>query len=892
MFTYTLFRTLPVHIDFGANAVIKKSSNLSQNMGKNLFIVRKTGSYIHDAWRGFIVNISIFATVIENSDNLSQQRLNIDNFYKIGEISTVDKNKVVQNTANQNGGLARMSMVDWSYVFNYNYVLIIDIPITKSVITNSNNNGDNVFTQTPYPTNLYKNAGGCAEAGKPYILRYTKKDLKEEYMRIITVCRFQVDAILSAGDISLSGSDVWKTIKMIFRCDGATIKSYTPSYHARFKDSSDGSHPEQVHFYIDDIVKISSIGEYSLVLSLELFGLNNTTNDYLSAKLYRLFIDNDSNIDTATDTPTIFAVYTDGDNGQSIKIREDISHPGNEILLTKRILTSYLANGVYPSSDYVYNSRLFYGNCVTDLFSGYNSIDYNGDDHRADGREDGNELYFVTTLRDTSRFEKTVVSKSVANVVRAPAPSPDIQQTRPYYLLPSIIMYPDHRAIETSIYLKNSAGSIFFLRKYPLTPNRTMNMAYSLIYDLRNVAGTDGNYTPSAKNGVFASSQEASHMNEALLFKIETATSAIMPPDTGYITEKNKIMISEPYSPAVLDLQSTVSINGSGVLAFMSNNFSLGDMSFGSFPVFVFTQEGVYALRIGTNVFIEGVSPVSSEIYNGAKNGVIKTLKGIVFISQNGVKLLSGQESVNISKALDNFLKNPLASNSKYKAAVGRHFGTDTDMLSQYNNDFATDYLPGAELFYNIDKDEVVLLNKEYNYSYIFANGFICKTHNKSPYKTLYYNTIHNQYPLALSTDRDGKTIYNLARERLSIGNKPFLVQTNVINITPNNLSKISRIIVNCRITGLKQDEKAGVYMFISDDGFIWDVADMKEVLGSDDIRDTEDGKRALKNFNPLKSLRSAKYAILLVIGKANSPTDYISHIRAEFDNVLDDKIR
>lgn len=301
------------------------------------------------------------------------------------------------------------------------------------------------------------------------------------------------------------------------------------------------------------------------------------------------------------------------------------------------------------------------------------------------------------------------------------------------------------------------------------------------------------------------------------------------------------------------------------IIGLATTTKALSAGQFGSFPLYAFTMDGIWALPINAEGVIESAAPLSRDI---AIKGTISPIdQAIVFITDKGVMLLSGSEIQSISPNMN-----------------GAHYAIEEDAENILDEDWRL-FLPilrddtsfmafmkGAKLGYDYAGERLIAFNTdhpEYQYAYyIKANTW----HKIGTYSITGIDTILNSYPALYVAAKIGNTtqIYDYSTY---LENAPFdagFYQGHpCIAITrpfDMDLPDVRKCISDIRIRG--RFDKAKVHYIL---------------LGS------MDGS----HFGILRSLRGGSFkSFRLVILATLADADRISWIDVEYEPRFTNKLR
>ena len=193
------------------------------------------------------------------------------------------------------------------------------------------------------------------------------------------------------------------------------------------------------------------------------------------------------------------------------------------------------------------------------------------------------------------------------------------------------------------------------------------------------------------------------------------------------VESKNTLKVSAVDNPFYFPTAQTYKFEGE-IKGLASNAEAISTGQFGQYPLFVFTQEGIWAMQIDTSgqgAYLSQ-SPFSREVCNGA---VCPVSGGVVFTTKRGLMAISGGQVTELSKPLDG-LEEMLFNFSG--ALAGQIFArAGYDGYEKFEPVPIREYIQGesgnvkgesgAKLAYNYLQNEVILSNVNYGYSYVYS---------------------------------------------------------------------------------------------------------------------------------------------------------------------------
>lgn len=395
-----------------------------------------------------------------------------------------------------------------------------------------------------------------------------------------------------------------------------------------------------------------------------------------------------------------------------------------------------------------YNNRLHLGDIKTTFFNGFNPKyfafrnSYNGTGSLLGSEGGGTRPSFVLT--------KMIAEVTVnANGERKKLFS-EFNTDSGNYNISAYLSYPDPRAEDMSIYALTSDGLWMRLCSVKLVAHKNLNIAYYINYNLNPVGEK---YQSGLSPG-------------------DTQTSAFS------VVEPNKVKVSELNNPFYFPNMNNYSVGNGTILALETVSIRISEGSFGQYPLYVFTTAGVYSLQtgIGDVLYTRQHAPTSYE--QPVSKVFCKTPYGVIFISNRGICLISGQEVIVLSPQLredsDVFQIEMLGINNN---------------LTSYPDKSFTEYLGGIELMlYNPYYDELTIVDKDSAYSYVY--NFPSKSFYLSTEKI--DNIVQNAFPdvfvIAESKLKDYKQSAGKATQ-VAVASRPLRFGTE-------DLKKLERVIM------------------------------------------------------------------------------------------------
>ena len=317
------------------------------------------------------------------------------------------------------------------------------------------------------------------------------------------------------------------------------------------------------------------------------------------------------------------------------------------------------------------------------------------------------------------------------------SPATDTVPSTPY------LFYPGKAKYVTLITRTPSLGT----KRLHLTPHPTLNGSYYIDRNLENISVQSGAFRPGeddagSNNGIDAS-------------------------------DANKIYVSELSNPFYFPVNSRITLPVGRVIAISSNTEAISAGQFGQFPLFAFTDDGIWALEVSSDGKYLARQPVSREVITNPN--VLQMDKYIAFVSKRGLNILSGSST----ECITDIVREVNTRSSKV-SITSFVVGADTpEVQAKYNTVTIEEYMLSCELAYEYinGQGRIYMINNNFDYCYVF--DIMSKSWSKVQGK--YRNSVAN-YPDCYVQNTSGN-IFNLASIREGQGDITTMYMTRPIKM-------------------------------------------------------------------------------------------------------------
>ena len=262
--------------------------------------------------------------------------------------------------------------------------------------------------------------------------------------------------------------------------------------------------------------------------------------------------------------------------------------------------------------------------------------------------------------------------------------------------IPRFLAFPDSRAYKVELYDEDS-----FVKTLDLTPSATYNYSYALL--------------ALKKSGTTA----RPIVQDDSIIEYTDAPASEIPSfnSTPAIEDNMNLIVSEVMNPYYFPPEHSYLMPGE-IINLAVNTEQISTSQVGQFPLYVFTTEGIYALQVGDGkVLYSNVIPISAEVaVEGSE--VLQTKYGMIFVTDGGLKLISGQEIVDFSDPVNGAVDMNVRNSQKY--IYYNNTPGFYNILPYLSAVPFSEYSRKTVMGYDIVQNEVIISNPRYNYSYVF----------------------------------------------------------------------------------------------------------------------------------------------------------------------------
>lgn len=209
----------------------------------------------------------------------------------------------------------------------------------------------------------------------------------------------------------------------------------------------------------------------------------------------------------------------------------------------------------------------------------------------------------------------------------------------------------------------------------------------------------------------------------------------------------NKVYTSEVNNPYVFPVLGINTVGTGRIMAISTAAKALSEGQFGQFPLYAFTDEGVWALEVSSTGSYSARQPITRDVIL-ANTDPLQMDSAVLFATDRGIMLISGSQTQCITDVINS--KEPfdvlqLPGMAKLHSMLGH--SADTCLPTAPFLEFIAE----CGMLYDYVHQRVIVYNPKYTYAYVYSL--------KSKEWGMMYSTIEagiNSYPEALAVDHDG----------------------------------------------------------------------------------------------------------------------------------------
>ena len=210
----------------------------------------------------------------------------------------------------------------------------------------------------------------------------------------------------------------------------------------------------------------------------------------------------------------------------------------------------------------------------------------------------------------------------------------------------------------------------------------------------------------------------------------------------------NKLLISKSDNPFIFPIERRYTFDSS-VLGTAIATTTLSQGQFGQFPLYVFTEDGIWAMEAAADGSFVTSKPLSRDVCVNTKS-ITSIDNAVVFVSAQGVMLLQGSQVTNISPYMNG--KHYVVENTAQSIIEGQDFFCDLLPAISDKTHFLA-FVKEASVAYDYAGKRLVFIKDDEAYQYVY------KLDTQTWHKVAYginMQAVINSYPECLVQGKGG----------------------------------------------------------------------------------------------------------------------------------------
>lgn len=418
------------------------------------------------------------------------------------------------------------------------------------------------------------------------------------------------------------------------------------------------------------------------------------------------------------------------------------------------------------------------------------------------------------------------------------------------------LIFPDTRCKSVDIYLSYD-NATWYVKSYGMREHPRLNCSY--LY-----AGVD-------KNLFWDIAPVTQIYQQGLPHYFDMRTDGIV----GYVTnivenrvesKDNALLLSDVDNPWFFPLENQYQMQATEIIGTALATKALSTGQFGQFPLYVFTDNGIWAMQMTETGTFASAHAVSMDV---AKRGTILALdQAVVFLTDKGVLLLTGSDIKNLSP----YMNGKHYTVERDAASLIRRSDWSNLLESITDNTHFMAFMEGATPAYDYTGERIIFFHPSKPYMYVY----MLKTatwHKATMPEGSQVERLLNSYPdtyVAVKTLGYGGNVhyakildFSTPLDVTSRDDRKAVVVTRPFDLGEPDIRKTLKSI---RIRGEYNRRDVQYILLGSMDGINWGV---------------------------LPSLRGGSYKLYRLILLCNlSPTERISWVDVDYESRLANKLR
>lgn len=337
----------------------------------------------------------------------------------------------------------------------------------------------------------------------------------------------------------------------------------------------------------------------------------------------------------------------------------------------------------------------------------------------------------------------------------------------------------------------------------------------------------NGNYQSEEKLKAHSFLNGAYYFNNFISVDYDEQTVVPSATSNNRIVLSNRLYVSRVDNPLSFQASNIYRVGNGKILSLSSANKALSEGQFGVYPLYVFTDEGVWAMMLNGEGTYSSIHPVSRDVlfkylftYNSA-SPICQLDSAVAFITSRGIIIIEGSHTTCISDILDG---------PAFDITQLPHY---TELLSAASLTLASvptirfrEYLSGASITYDYAGQRIIAFNTAYPVAYVYnlrSKTWSTMQCNFQNVTNSYPDTVLQTIPY-VSADGSAKLcdIINLSEPDYTASLTALVITRPLKLDAPDILKTVSDIIAR----GVFSSGKVSCVLYASRDMLTWMLVD------------------------------------------------------------------
>ncbi|MDE6277851.1 MAG: hypothetical protein K2M06_07060 [Muribaculaceae bacterium] len=234
------------------------------------------------------------------------------------------------------------------------------------------------------------------------------------------------------------------------------------------------------------------------------------------------------------------------------------------------------------------------------------------------------------------------------------------------------------------------------------------------------------------------------------LFSYFNSGTPVPPPHQSHLRKRSTIYVSEVNNPLVFPATLALAVGDGRVCALASAAKALSQGQFGQYPLYAFTDAGIWALELSAKGSYSARQPISRDVILDGSHP-LQIDSAVLFASRRGIMIIAGSQLQCISDSISSdtpFSLEPLPRIDKIHEMLG-HGADGCIPLEPFLS-----FIKSARMLYDYVRQRIIVFSPQSPCAYVFS----LKSRLWSMMHSALQYTL-NAYPEAMAVEADGSVV-------------------------------------------------------------------------------------------------------------------------------------